>query len=63
MRVKFGVLEQTQGLHLHGKFYVNVLPVAENHNGSPYAIGPLSILSVSLSRRCTVAKRLDGSSR
>jgi len=24
MRVKFGMLEQTQGLHLHAKFHVNV---------------------------------------
>ena len=24
MRVKFGVLEQTQGLHLHAKFHLNV---------------------------------------
>jgi len=28
MRVKFGVLEQTQGLHLHAKFHRNVFIVS-----------------------------------
>ena len=28
MRVKFGVLEQTQGLHLQAKFHVNVFIVS-----------------------------------
>jgi len=28
MRVKFGVLEQTQGLHLHAKFHLNVFIVS-----------------------------------
>ena len=36
MRAKFGVLEQTQGLHLQTKFYLNVLIVSafggQNHN-------------------------------
>ena len=36
MRVKFGVLEQTQGLHLHAKFHLNALIVSasggQNHN-------------------------------
>ena len=35
MRAKFGVLEQTQGLHLQAKFHLNALcrlPVAKNHN-------------------------------
>jgi len=36
MRVKFGVLQQTQGLHLQAKFHLNVFSVsasvAKNHN-------------------------------
>ena len=28
MKVKFGVLEQTQGLHLHAKFHLNVFIVS-----------------------------------
>jgi len=28
MRAKFGVLEQTQGLHLHTKFHLNVFIVS-----------------------------------
>ena len=36
MRIKFGVLQQAEGLHWHAKFYLNVflcrLPVAKNHN-------------------------------
>jgi len=28
MRVKFGVLEQSQGLHLHAKFHLNVFNVS-----------------------------------
>ena len=28
MRVKFGVLEQTKGLHLHAKFHLNVFTVS-----------------------------------
>jgi len=28
MSAKFGVLEQTQGLHLHAKFYLNVFTVS-----------------------------------
>jgi len=36
MRVKFGALEQTQGLHMYAKFHLNVfivsVSVAKNHN-------------------------------
>ena len=40
MRAKFGVLEQTQGVHLQAKFHLNVflcrLLVAKNHNFSAH---------------------------
>ena len=45
MRVKFGVLEQTQGLHLHTKFHLKVFivgpyrfTVAKNHNFGQFLI-------------------------
>ena len=35
MRAKFGVLEQTQGLHLHAKFYLNVFIVSASDGEKP----------------------------
>jgi len=35
MRVKFSVLEQTQGLHLHAKFYLNVFIVSASGGQKP----------------------------
>jgi len=35
MRVKFGVLEQTQGLHLHAKFHVNQFIVSASGDHKP----------------------------
>jgi len=35
MRVKFGVLEQTQGLHLHAKFHLNVFIVLASGGQKP----------------------------
>jgi len=35
MRVKFGVLEQTQGLHLHAKFHLNVFTVSASGGPKP----------------------------
>jgi len=35
MRVKFGVLEQTQGLHLHAKFHLNVFIVSASGGQKP----------------------------
>jgi len=35
MRAKFGVLEQTQGLHLQAKFYLNVLIVSASGGQKP----------------------------
>ena len=35
MRVKFGVLEQTQGLQLHAKFHLNVLIVSASGSQKP----------------------------
>ena len=35
MRVKFGVLKQTQGLHLHAKFHLNVYIVSASGGQKP----------------------------
>ena len=35
IRVKFGVLEQTQGLHLPAKFYLNVFIVSASGGQKP----------------------------
>jgi len=35
MRVKFGVLEHTQGLHCHAKFHLNVLIVSASGGQKP----------------------------
>ena len=35
MRVKFGVLEQTHGLHLHAKFHLNVFLVSASGGQKP----------------------------
>ena len=35
LRAKFGVLEQTQGLHLHAKFYLNVFIVSASGGQKP----------------------------
>ena len=35
MKVKFGVLEQTQGLHLHAKFHLNVFTVSASGGQKP----------------------------
>jgi len=39
MRVKFGVLEQTQGLHLHAIFHLNVFIVSASGNQKPQFLG------------------------
>jgi len=35
MRAKFGVLEQTQGLHLQAKFHLNVIIVSASGGQKP----------------------------
>ena len=35
MRVKFGVLEQTQGLHIHPQFHLNVFIVSASFCEKP----------------------------
>ena len=35
MRVKFGVLEQTQGLHVEAKFHLNVFIVSTSGGQKP----------------------------
>ena len=35
MSTKFGMLEQTQGLHLHAKFYLNVFIVSDSGGQKP----------------------------
>ena len=39
MRVKFGVLEQTQGLHLQAKFHLNVFIVSATGGQKPQFLG------------------------
>jgi len=47
MRVKFGVLEQTQGLHLHVKFHVNVFIVSASGGQKPQFWANFDILGTS----------------
>ena len=35
MKAKFGVLEQTQGLHLHAKFHLNVFIASPSGGQKP----------------------------
>jgi len=35
MKIKFGVLEQTQGLHCHAKFHLNVFIVSASGDQKP----------------------------
>jgi len=44
MRVKFGVLEQTQGLHLHDKFYLDVFIVSASGDQNPQFLANFDIL-------------------
>ena len=39
MRAKFGVLEQTKGLHLHAKFHLNVFIVSASGGQKPTILG------------------------
>ena len=43
MRVKFGVLEQTQGLHLHAKFHLNVFVVLASVGQQPQFLANINI--------------------
>jgi len=54
MRVKFGVVEQTQGLHLHAKFDLNVFIVSASGGQKPKCqMSSRSVYSVVLWRRKT----------
>ena len=44
MRAKFGVLEQSQGLHLHAKFYLNVFVVSASGGQKPQFWANFNIL-------------------
>ena len=44
MRAKFGVLEQTQGLHLQAKFHLNVFIVAASGGQKPQFLANFDIL-------------------
>jgi len=43
MRVKFGVLEQTQDLHLHAKFHLNVFIVSASGSQKPQFLANFDI--------------------
>jgi len=43
MRVKFGVLEQTQGLHLPAKFHLNVFIVSASGGQKPQFLANFDI--------------------
>jgi len=45
MRVKFGVLDQTQGLHLHAKLNVNVFIVSAS-GGPKHSFGQILTFGV-----------------
>jgi len=44
MRVKIGALEQTQGLHLHAKFHMNVFIVSASGGQKPQFLANFDIL-------------------
>ena len=48
MRVKFGVIEQTQGLHCHVKFHLNVFTVSASGGQRTQFWANLDILGASL---------------
>jgi len=43
MRVKFGVLEQIQGLELHAKFHLNVFIVSVSDSQKPQFLASFDI--------------------
>jgi len=66
MRVKFGVLEQTQSLHLHAKFHLNVFIVSTSGSQKPQFWANFDIWGSStdpllpMRAKCSALEQTDG---